>query len=213
MSDELPGERTETMIERDGLTVAREGLARTAKEAGAVIKELAFKALELEQAALFEEPEFEPAFFMEPEAVKKRYTAAQCEKFDMRRRTCVYLLARNCPIQDIQRLLEMNFRTVKAIAAQNGRALAGFTEAYADELQASAASDIALADTKKHEASYKDLHIGAGIKLTHATALKLTVSGVDPNDGVIDLEEENPTLQKARQFLKARQLERTEAGK
>lgn len=171
-----------------------------AKSAKAVAK----AALNLETASLFEERAFEEAFCLGPEEVAKRYTAENARQIEWRRRACVKLLARQCPTQDIEDILAMNRRTVSAIAAQEGQAIAVFSQHYSDTLAASAMSDLAFAQTKRDEAGYKDLHIGAGIKLTHATALKMISAGGEDRETALQLEEENPALVKAREWLKGR---------
>lgn len=62
----------------------------------------------------------------------------------------------------------------------------------AEVLASSAMTDLALAETKKHGASYKDLHIGAGIKLTHHQNLKMIAAGGGEEVGAIELEQEDP---------------------
>lgn len=167
-------------------------------------KDLAQAAGALETASLFEEIPFEEAFCLSPEEVAKRYTAENARQIEWRRRACVKLLARQCATQDIEDILGMNRRTVSAIAAQEGQAIAVFSQQYSDTLAASAMSDLAFAQTKRDSAGYKDLHIGAGIKLTHATALKMIGAGGEDADGLTQLEEENPALVKAREWLKRR---------
>ena len=164
-------------------------------------KALARSALELEQAALFDEEPFEEGLLLPNEEIAKRYTGKNGKDMLWRKETAIYMLARQCPAQDIARLLHMNLRVIAALASQNGKQLAGFTEAFAQELLGSAAGDIALAETKKHDASYKDLNIGAGIKMTHAVNLKLAGMG-GAMDNAIELEAENEKLAQAREFLK-----------
>lgn len=173
------------------------------KEVAERAKELARSALELEQAALFDEEPFEQELLLSTEEIRKRYTGKNGEQIEWRKNAAIYMLARQCPAKDIARILHMNLRVIAALASQNGRQLAGFTEAFAQELLGGAASDFALAETKKHEASYKDLNIGAGIKMTHAVNLKLAGVGAGSTD-VIELEAENEKLVKAREFLKLR---------
>lgn len=164
-------------------------------------RELARTALELEQAALFSEEPFEEALLLPPDEIKKKYTGANGEKMVWRQEAALYMLGRQCPAADIARVLHMNLRVIAALAAQHGRKLAGFTEAFAQELASSAAADFALAETKRDQASYKDLNIGAGIKMTHAMGLKLAGVGSTMDD-VIELEAENEKLTQAREFLK-----------
>jgi hypothetical protein len=160
-------------------------------------KALARSALKLEQAALFDEEPFEEALLLSPEEIKKRYTGSNGEKMVWRQETALYMLGRQCPAQDIARVLHMNLRVISALAAQNGRKLAGFTDSFVNELMASAGADISMSETKRHEASYKDLGIVGGIKLTHVANLKLASVGGQV-DGAIDVTNEDEELRKFR---------------
>lgn len=173
------------------------------KELTTQVKSVVAAAVELEQLALIDEIPFEEAFCLAPEEIAKRYTAENARQIEWRRKACISLLARQCPSEDIAEILSMNHRTVAAIAAQEGSKIATAADKIADVLANSAMADIALADTKKHGASYKDLHIGAGIKLTHHTNLKL-VGASNGDTAAVDLETENPALDKARQWLEQR---------
>lgn len=195
MSDELnntKGPGTEAPVPSATL---RQGVASAAKE-------LVESALALEQTALFAEEPFEEGLLLPIEEIHKRYTGKTAQQLEWRRTAALYMIARGCPLQDIEKILHMNHRVIAALASQNGRTIAAFSEDYAKELLASAAGDIALADTKKHEASYKDLHIGAGIKLTHAQNLKATMGAGDLQP-VTDIEAENPALASARKLLES----------
>lgn len=164
-------------------------------------KELAGAALALEQASLFNEYPFEEGLLLPVEEMRKRYTGKNGESMEWRRNTAIYMLNRDCPVQDICELLHMNRRVVWALASKNPRLCAKFSKEFAEQLVASAAGDLALADTKKTEASYKDLHIGAGIKLTHATAISL-MSGSADMDSAIEVEQVNEKLEQFREKLK-----------
>jgi hypothetical protein len=195
MSEALPNN---SPIEPAAIQAAR-------KELTVAVRDVVARAQDLEQLALLDEVPFEEAMVLPVEEVRKRYTAENSRQIEWRREACVKLLARQCPAIDIADILKMNPRTIAAVAAQEGQKIAAFSHALADTLAGSAMSDLALADTKKHGASYKDLHIGAGIKLTHAVAMKMVgATGEDP--GVIELEAENPALQSARRFLELRKV-------
>lgn len=163
-------------------------------------KELGETAQELQQLAMFQEHPFEEVFLYPPEQVAKRYTAQQANKIEMRRRACIYMHARQCPAEDIADILQMNLRTIQAIVSQGASERASFSEKFAQELMNSAAADLAHAETMRTQASYKDLHIAAGIKMTHGEALK-AMSGMGDEQPVIDVESENPELKKAREFI------------
>jgi len=188
MSDEInngnaAGGRSDTpALQPTNTAQLRQDVARRAKLLGE-------SAAELEQAALFDEPEFEEALLLEPEEITKRYTAENSKQIIWRQDACVKLLARQCPARDIADILHMNLRTISAIAAQNGVRIAKFSEGFAEILLSSAASDIAFAQTKRDEAGYKDLHIGAGIKLTHAQSLRSLGMGAPEN--ATDVESES----------------------
>lgn len=184
-------------------------------EAGAALaaraRELAQSAQEIEQLALFKEPPFEQALLLSPEEVAKQYTAENARQIQWRRHAAVQLLARDVGLADIAQILSMNHRTVAAIAAMEGRRVAAFTEAHAEALAADAMADLAVARTKRLSAGFKDLHIAAGIKLTHATALKVMSAGAsDPNAGAVDVETLDPARQKFLDRVKQLQAEQTE---
>jgi hypothetical protein len=177
-------------------------VAEAAKNAKKAVGELFGKVFDMEQMALFDQPEFEEALLLDGETLRKRYTAAQAEKIEWRMNACLYMLGRECPVEEIAVILHMNLRTVAAIAAQNGRKLGAFTAQFANELVADAASDIALARTKRDTASYKDLHIGAGIKMQHAAALKIVVDSSPDGKPAEDVEADHPGLVALREQMK-----------
>jgi len=161
-------------------------------------------AAQLEQLAMFTEPAFEEAMCLTPEEVKKRYTAKNAQQIEWRREACIKLLARQCATEDICDILKMNHRTVAAIAAQEGQKIAAFSNEQSEVLAADAMTDIAVARTKREGASFKDLHIAAGIKLTHAVALKMVAAGGGDEAEATEVEAQNPALESARKFLEAR---------
>lgn len=197
MSDELTKQLP-------GVPVAE--LAAARKELSDQVRAVVSAAQELEQLALIEETPFEEALLLTTEEVRKRYTAENAPQIIWRRKACVELLAMNVPCKDIARILSMNRRTVEAVAAQEGQKIAAFSELHVAALVSSAMADIALADTRRSTAGHKDLHIAAGIKLTHAQSLKLLSAGNVDEGNVIQLEEENPKLVEARKFLEARKI-------
>lgn len=174
------------------------------KELSQQVKATVAAAQELEQLALIDEIPFEEAMCLAPEEVQKRYTAENARQIEWRREACIKLLARQMPAIDIADVLKMNPRTVGAIAAQEGQKIATFSNQFADSLASSAMSDLALAHTKRDGASYKDLSIGAGIKLTHAVNMKMVGAGGAEDAAAIELEQDNPALQLARKYLEQR---------
>lgn len=196
-SQEREKGETRPAIPRAEIQAARKELATQAK----IVQQA---AQELEQLALIDEIPFEEAMVLPLEEVKKRYTAENARQIEWRREACIKLLARQCPATDICDILKMNHRTVGAIAAQEGQKIATFSNQFADSLASSAMSDLALAHTKRDGASYKDLSIGAGIKLTHAVNMKMVGAGGGDEASAIELEQDNPALQSARKFLEAR---------
>ena len=186
------------------IQAARRELKETAKAAQQA-------AVELEQLALLTEEPFEEAFCLSPEEVKKRYTAENARQIEWRRHACIELLGRQCPAEDICAILKMNHRTVAAIAAQEGQKIGTVSHQIADALTQSAMSLVALADTKKHTASFKDLQVGAGIQLTHAMAFKLGGAAGDDTT-TVELEQENEKLAQARKFLEAKKPKPVEGG-
>lgn len=175
------------------LAGAREDVVRQAKA-------LARSAAALEQMALIEDVPFEEAFCLSPDEVRKRYTAENARQIEWRRDAAIKLLARQCPAADICDILRMNHRTVAAIAAQEGQKIGAFSEQYYQTLAGSAMSDLALAETMKYNASFKDLHYAANVKMTHAAAFKMIGAG-SAEETAIELETENENLAKARKFI------------
>lgn len=151
------------------------------------------------QLPLLSEAPFEEALLLSGDEVAKRYTAEHGKQIAWRRKACVELLGMSVPTTDIARILSMNPRTIAAIAAQEGQKIAVFSELHSQVLASSAMGDIALAQTKRDKASYKDLHIAAGIKLTHATALKMIgAAGSLGEGGHVENEVESEALVQAR---------------
>lgn len=192
-------------------TIPRAEIQAARKELATQAKIVQAAAVELEQLALIEEIPFEEAMVLTTEEVAKRYTAENARQIEWRREACIKLLARQCPAEDICDILKMNHRTVAAIAAQEGVKIGAISGQIADALASSAMGDLALADTKKHNASYKDLGIVAGIKLTHSMAFKLGGAAGDDTT-TVELEQENEKLAQARKFLEARKPKPTELG-
>lgn len=145
---------------------------------------------ELQQLSLLDEIAFEPEVALPVEEIKKRFTGTNGDNIAARRAQVVKMLAYSIPVKVICDVLKMSHHTVAAIAAQETQAIAAFSEVQAEALAADAMADIAVARTKRDEASYKDLHIAAGIKLTHAQSLKLLGAGsADPTPTTIEAED------------------------
>jgi hypothetical protein len=194
------GESQTALIDEGAIRGARQSLAAATKNLGKTAKDVFDKAFELQQLSMFGEVEFEEGLLFDAETMRKKYTGGQAEKMEWRRDLCLYLLSRETPMEDIAKLLKMNLRTISALAAKHGRTLGAFTEDFANRLIASAASDIALADTKRDSASYKDLHVGAGIKMTHALGVKLMAdTGGQP---AVELEAADDKLAGLREKIK-----------
>ena len=185
-----------TIVPSAELTEARQAVAQQAKALQSAV-------LELAQLSLLPEVEFEEALLLEPDEVKKRYTGTNGKGIIERREMVVKMLARQMTATDICDILKMNPRTVAAIAAQEGQKIAAFSGELANALVSSAMADIAAAQTKRDTASYKDQHIAAGIKLTHAAAMKLIGAG-GGEEAVNVVEAENPALLQARKWLEDR---------
>lgn len=197
-----PGEGGSQAVVVDAAAIsgARQSLEAATKNLGKSAKDVFEKAFELQQLSMFGEAEFEEALLFDDETRRKKYTGEQAEKMEWRRDLCLYLLSRDTPREDIGRLLKMNLRTITALAAQHGRKLGAFTEDFANRLIASASSDIALADTKRDEASHKDLHIAAGIKMQHAIGVKMMSD--TSQQPAIDVEQADDKLKAFREELK-----------
>jgi hypothetical protein len=179
------------------LAVAQDGVKRAARE-------LVSAATELGQLALLEEVPFEADVAQPEDEIRKRYTGTNGARCLERRAAVVKMLSYHINVSVICDVLRMSHHTVEAIAAQETQAIAVFSEMHAGLLAADAMADIAVARTKRDTASFKDLHIAAGIKLTHAQSLKLAGAGAVDDGNVIQLEEENPKLEAARRFLQNR---------
>lgn len=179
---------------------ARRAVARQAKELGAA-------ALELEQLALLPEPEFEEALVLPPEEVAKRYTATNGKAITERREQMVKMLSLQMDIKDICWIMRANHRTVQAVAAQEGQKIGIISRELEGVLKAEAMADLMVARTKRGEASYKDLHIGAGIKLQHAAAMQLISAGTT-EEAAVEVEADDP-----RRLAFLEKLKQLEAGK
>ena len=187
---------TDAATETPDVRPLREAVARKASE-------LRTGVTALEQQMLLEdEPVFEEGFFLPPEQVRKRYTAERAQRMEMQREVAIYMLAYQCPVKDIARLLHLNERTVRALAGQNGRRLAKFSDEYALELLASAASDFAMAETKREDASFLELVTGGKKKTDSALGVKLMGSAADTETILEAGAEESPELKKFRETLK-----------
>lgn len=183
-----------------------EGNRELRKRMGNQARELARTALEVEQLALLDEDPFEEGFFLPEEEARKRYTAGAYKDLEIRRNACLYMLGRNCPVEDIAMVLRMNKRTVAAIAQQHAKQFAGFTESFAMDLMASAAADFAAAEAKKSDASYLQLTTGGGIKVDKAIAIKgiMSLSGAGAGGDSINVgADESEALKKFRAGLAA----------
>lgn len=182
-----------------------EALGEAQSDVAKKAKALKVAAGELEQLALLEgEVAFEEAVTLPVEQIRQRYTGTQGKNIEERRLQVVKMLALQISARDICDILKMNHRTVAAIAAQEGQKIADFSESFAQVLAGSAMADIALAETKKHEAGHKDLMIAADIKLKHAQSLKMIgAAAADDSVSTVEAEEENENLKAARKFLEA----------
>lgn len=124
-----------------------------------------------EQRALIE-LEDDSALLFSVEERRKRYTAAQAAELE-RLHTSVLMLLSSWPVDAIARELHLNTRTVRALAAMSAEKVAGFKKEFGEMLLRTGARWVALARTKEHEASFRDLNIGAGIVMDHARELAL----------------------------------------
>lgn len=188
----------------DDLAIPSAAIAAARKELVNQVRSVTAAAMDLEQLALIDEVPFEEALTLPLEEVRKRYTAENSRQIEWRREACVKMLARQISAPDIADILKMNPRTVAAIAAQEGQKIAGHADSIADALASSAMADFALAETKKHDASYAQLQVGGGIKLTHYANLKLLGAAGSGDAAAHDVAAENPLLESARKWLEAR---------
>lgn len=178
-------------------------LTRVAKETGQKLRELQGAVDSLEQAALFQEPEFEEALLMPSAELQKRYTGEHAQQIEHRRLTAAYMLQIGCPVEHIAKLLHMNKRLVVALATELGKATAQFTDGYATELLKMAGEFFAQARTRIGEASPLQAATAGGILVDKALQVKLM--GASSEMGlVIETEQESEALQSARAFLKSK---------
>ena len=199
-ANNLPAKQRPAGPDAGAVRRAQAGVVESAKSLKKKLEELSGATEALQQAALFAEPEFEPGLFLSGEEMRKRYTGEQATKMEWRKNACIRMLAYGIPAEDIAQDLHMNLRTIQALASQNGKQLAAFSEKFAGELMSSAAADIALAETKRGEASFKDLHIGAGIKMQHAMSVKLVA---DTGPAPVDITATSEKTAALREKLKA----------
>lgn len=125
-----------------------------------------------QQPVLFQGPEDDNALLLPAEERRKRYTASQAAELE-RLHAAVMMLLACWPVEAIARELNLNTRTVRALAARDAEKVAGLEKGFADILLRTGARWIALARTREHEASFRDLNIGAGILMDHARALAM----------------------------------------
>jgi hypothetical protein len=116
------------------------------------------------QALLFE-PEEESALLFGDEELTKRYTADQACKLRWKREAIVMLVAAGWPTEDIARRLEVNTRTVRALAARDAEKVAGSLKTLGGAMLQTGARWFGLARAKESEAQFRDLAIAGGIAL------------------------------------------------
>jgi hypothetical protein len=162
------------------------------KEVAQRAKDLVSAAQELQQLALIDEIPFEPDVALPPEEIQKRYTGTNGKRAAERREQVVKLLGLQLSARDICDVLRMSHHTVEAIAAQEAHRVAVLGGNVADALMASAMADFAVAETKRAQASPKDLTIMGGIKMTHATNLRMAGAALGDAAEAVELEAEDP---------------------
>jgi hypothetical protein len=116
------------------------------------------------QALLFE-PQEDPALLFCDEELAKRYTADQACKLRWKREAIVMLIAAGWPTEDIARRLEVNTRTVRALAARDAEKVAGSLKSLGGAMLQTGARWFGLARAKESEAQFRDLAIAGGIAL------------------------------------------------
>ncbi len=189
---------------------AQARVERKAKEAGKAAQELSEAAEQLSLTAMADVPEFEPVMLEPVEEIRKRYTAKHAQEIEIRRNAAIYMLARQCPVEDIARILRMNLRTVSALAALNAEALAAFSQDYADWLNRGSAKAFAHALLKLPEANALQAATVGGIMADKAQSVRAGVPQGAGDEPVIDVTAEDVDLKKFREGVKALKSARTE---
>ena len=192
--------RPTTGVDGAAIAAAKAGLERKAKEVGKAVKELDAAAMQLQLEAIAGQPEFEAVMLEPVENIRKRYTGQHAQEIEIRRNACLYMLSRNCPVEDIAHILKMNLRTINALAGLNAETLAAFDQNYADWLNRGSARAFAHALAKLPESNALQAATVGGIMADKAKSIKDGVPQGGEELPVIELED--PALKSAREFLK-----------
>lgn len=105
-----------------------------------------------QQPALIEVVEDDGILFS-PEQRAKRFTAAQCEKLEWKENAILELIARDCPVKRIARLLSVSDHTVTVLVMRHSEKVATFSQEYADQLLKKGARLVSLGLLKEDELS------------------------------------------------------------
>ena len=137
--------------------------------------------MEADQPALFQFSE-ESVLLLPREEVRKRYTARDAGRIEGLRQAVTMLLSARWPAETIAREMHISRRTVEAIAVQSSAEVAEFSKQYARVLVGVGSEFLALARTKQHEATFKDLVIGFGIVTQRGSELNATGESGEENE-------------------------------
>ena len=189
-------------VDAAGLQQAKHGVESAAKGLAKAAKAATEAAEQLQMEAVNAAPEFEDGLLLDPVAMRKRYTAQHAQENELRRDTCLYLLSRCAPVEDIMRLLRMNYRTVTALAQLNAEQLAALDADYSEWLKRGSAKAFAHAITKLPEANALQAATVGGIMADKALAIKGGIPAGAGEEPAIDVTAEDADVKKFREDLK-----------
>lgn len=138
--------------------------------------------------------ESDAAFFLSPEQLRKRYTAAQTREIEGKRELILMCLAAGFPVEDVARNARVNLRTVQALVARDGEKVAGNLKTLGVAIRTLGARWYALARAKESDATFiqlaqaasfavqrsNEIEVIAGMGEVGEKDLSIASQGVDP---------------------------------
>ena len=157
---------------------------------------------ENEQLALID-GESEEALLLPQEEVQKRYTGRTADRLRQKRNHILDLLGIELPIEEIAQRTESSTRIVKLLGAKYSQTVAGNLRHFSQLFKAKAARFLFLAQTKEGDAKFSDLIAAASFLSQRGMEMEAASYGQpQPNEGSVNVEEVNPALVSAREFVK-----------
>ena len=137
--------------------------------------------MDADQPPLFQFSE-ENLLLLPRDEIRKRYTVRDAGRIEGLRQAVTMLLSARWPAETIAREMHISRRTVEAIAVQSSAEVANFSKEYARILVGVGSEFLALARTKQHEATFKDLMVGFGIVTQRSQELNSTGESGEENE-------------------------------